>query len=201
MSILDERKLPANPMELFEDWLRAARDQGVDLPEAMALATADECGRPSARMVLLKAVSEDGLLFFTNYQSRKARELAANPRAALLFYWRLIHRQVRIEGRVEKVSREISQQYFEQRPFRSRIASWISPQSQPIPGREALAEAFEKLLRENSDAATRCPPHWGGYCLKPDYWEFWAGREDRLHDRVVYRLDPTGGWTRYRLAP
>ncbi|RMG65357.1 MAG: pyridoxamine 5'-phosphate oxidase, partial [Calditrichaeota bacterium] len=181
MERLNESSLPDNPLELFGQWLEAAQASGVDLPEAMVLATADEQGRPSARMVLLKGFSEQGLLFFTNYQSRKARELAANPRAALLFYWRVLHRQIRIEGRVEKASRETAEQYFRQRPLRSRVSAWISPQSRPVPDRKMLEGAFQQFLEKTPGKAAHCPPYWGGYWLKPEYWEFWLGHEDRLH--------------------
>ena len=157
-------------------------------------------GRPSARVVLLKGLDERGLVFYTNYDSRKGRELAANPRAALVFYWARLDRQVRIEGTVERTSREESESYFISRPLGSRLGAWASPQSRPIAGRGEL----ERLLREAGERfgeEVPLPESWGGYRVRPETVEFWQGRPSRLHDRLRYSLQPGGGWTIERLAP
>ena len=165
----------------------------------MTLATADASGVPSARVVLLKGYDERGFVFFTNYDSRKGRELAENPRAALLFFWPELERQVRIEGLVEQVAPEESDAYYRSRPLTSRIGAWASPQSEPIPGKAWLmARAAEMGLRHGLNPAR--PPHWGGYRLRPDVMEFWQGRPSRLHDRLHYRR-ADNAWERARLAP
>ena len=171
----------------------------VDMPEATALATATPDGRPSVRMVLLKGADERGFAFFTNYESRKGRELADNPRAALLFHWQPLGRQVRVEGGVERVDAAESEAYFRTRPLGSRLAAWASPQSRPLADRAELERLY-------ADAAERfgedvpLPPNWGGFRLVPDVYEFWQHGDDRLHDRVRYERDATG-WSRTRLAP
>ncbi|HEY3050720.1 MAG TPA: pyridoxamine 5'-phosphate oxidase [Gaiellaceae bacterium] len=186
-----------DPVALFNAWFAEAREAGVEVPEAMTLATADEHGRPSARMLLLKGADGRGFAFFTGYESRKGRELAENPRAALVFYWRPLGRQVRVEGTVRRLSAEESDEYWATRPVRSRAAAAASRQSEPIEGREQLEAEFEAQLA--LDDVPR-PPHWGGYVLEPESIELWQHREDRLHDRLRYRLEDAG-WAIERLAP
>jgi pyridoxamine 5'-phosphate oxidase len=198
---LDERDLAATPADQFRSWFADAREAEIPLAEAMTLATASPGGAPSARIVLLKGLDESGgFLFFTNYDSRKGRELAENPRAALVFHWQPLGRQVRIEGRVERVSPAESEAYFRTRPRDSRIGAWASPQSEPIDGREVLARRVEELERQYPTDDVPLPPFWGGYRLEPDAVEFWQHRESRLHDRLRY-LRAGDGWTVERLAP
>jgi len=192
---LEERHLDADPVAQLRAWLEEARAAGVELPEAMTLATATPDGVPSARMVLLKDTDRRGLSFFTNYESRKGVELAENPRAALVLYWHVLGRQVRAEGSVERLSEAESDAYFESRPPGSRRSAAVSPQSRVIGSREELEEAAEEL----GDDVTR-PASWGGYLLVPSLWEFWQHRVDRLHDRFRYRPGDAG-WVVERLAP
>jgi len=198
-SVLLESSLAASPLQQFSNWFDEAVKAGAVEPNAMTLATADAQGRPSARIVLLKGIDERGLVFFTNYQSRKGGELAAQPYASLLFFWPVLERQVRLEGRVEKVSPQESDRYYESRPLGSRIGAWVSPQSQPI-SREEL-EARTTQLTESLGEQPARPPHWGGYRLLPERVEFWQGRPSRLHDRLVYERDGQGHWQVSRLAP
>ncbi|HWL32883.1 MAG TPA: pyridoxamine 5'-phosphate oxidase [Gaiellaceae bacterium] len=196
---MEERDLDPDPLRQFGRWFEDARDAGLHAPEAMALATATVDGRPSARMVLLKAADERGFAFHTNYESRKGVELAANPQAALLFHWQRLGRQVRIEGRVERVTAEESEAYFHTRPVGSRLAAWASPQSRPLADRAELERLYaEAVERFGEDAPL--PPHWGGLRLVPDAYEFWQHGDDRLHDRIRYERDVTG-WAKIRLAP
>lgn len=197
---LDEAQAPAHPLALFQQWLDQALAVGVPEPTAMTLATVGEGGRPSTRIVLLKICDERGLAWFTNYDSRKGRELAAHPQAALQFHWVEQERQVRIEGTVEKTEPEVSDAYFRQRPPGSRIGAWASPQSAVIASRTELVDAAARRSAEFGDDPPR-PPHWGGYRLHPDSFEFWQGRPDRLHDRLRYRLEAGGRWVLERLAP
>ena len=192
---LDRRDLDADPVVQLGAWLEEARAAGVELPEAMTLATATPDGAPSARMVLLKDAGERGLSFFTNYESRKGLELAANPRAALLLYWHVLGRQVRVEGNVGRLPETESDAYFGSRPPGSRRSAAVSPQSRVIGTREEL----ERAAGELGDDVPR-PPGWGGYLLVPTLWEFWQHRVDRLHDRFRYRPDGDG-WIVERLAP
>jgi pyridoxamine 5'-phosphate oxidase len=198
---VEERDLDSDPIRQLDAWLAEAAAAGLVFPEAAALATADAAGRPSARMVLLKGVDEQGLCFYTNRESRKAGELAANPYAALVLYWQPLDRQVRVEGRVEQLDDEASLAYFRQRPHGSRLAAWASPQSQPIAGREELERRYaEAESRFAGEADVPLPPFWGGYRLVPDVVELWHGRQNRLHDRIRY--DRAGdAWRRARLAP
>jgi pyridoxamine 5'-phosphate oxidase len=198
---VEERDLDSDPIRQLDAWLAEAAAAGLVFPEAAALATADAAGRPSARMVLLKGVDEQGLCFYTNRESRKAGELAANPYAALVLYWQPLDRQVRVEGRVEQLDDEASLAYFRQRPLGSRLAAWASPQSQPIAGREELERRYaEAESRFAGEADVPLPPFWGGYRLVPDVVELWHGRQNRLHDRIRY--DRAGdAWRRARLAP
>ena len=198
---MDEQSLDSNPLRQFQHWYDEAEAGGVEVPEAVALATATPDGRPSARMVLLKRADERGFAFHTNYESRKGGELAANPRAALLFHWREPQgRQVRVEGAVERVSVEESDEYFRTRPPASRIAAWASPQSRPLADRAELERLFADAEARFRDQDVPLPPHWGGFVLVPDAYEFWQHGDDRLHDRVRYEREGDG-WRRFRLAP
>jgi pyridoxamine 5'-phosphate oxidase len=197
---MDEAALDSDPLRQFDLWFAAAGDAGVDVPEAMALATATADGRPSVRMVLLKRADERGFAFHTNYESRKGSELAANPQAALLFHWRPLGRQVRVEGRVERVSAEESEAYFRTRPHASRIAAWASPQSRPLADRAELERLYAAAAERYAGEEVPLPPHWGGFRLVPDAYEFWQHGDDRLHDRVRYGRDGDA-WSRTRLAP
>jgi pyridoxamine 5'-phosphate oxidase len=200
-SSLHEENLDPDPIRQFALWFDEATKCAVPEPNAMTLATCTIDGRPSARIVLLRGVDERGFAFFTNYQSRKARELDSNPWAALVFFWHDLERQVRVEGRVERVSAEESDVYFHGRPTSSRIGAWASPQSQVIPSREALEERFGDLENRFADGAISRPPNWGGYRLVPDTVEFWQGRPSRLHDRLRYTRRQHGDWLIERLAP
>lgn len=196
---LEPDDLPDDPLDALRHWLDEAAAAGMREPNAMGLATADERGRPSLRMVLLKEVAAEGLVFFTNYHSRKGRELAANPWAALCLWWDRLERQVRIEGPVERLAPERSDAYFRTRPLGSQLAAWASRQSQPRGDRAELVDRRE-AARSRFPGEVPRPPHWGGYLLMPETVEFWQGREDRLHDRVIYR--PQGrGWRTERLDP
>jgi pyridoxamine 5'-phosphate oxidase len=197
---LDETASHANPLQQFQHWLQQALDAQVPEPNAMTLATVGADGRPATRIVLIKGVDERGLTWFTNYDSRKGQELAANPWGALQFHWVELERVVRIEGRVEKVAAEESDAYFKSRPLDSRIGAWASPQSQVIGSRAVLVANAARYGAQFALHPPR-PPHWGGYRLQADRWEFWQGRKSRLHDRLRYRLDDTGAWLRERLAP
>jgi pyridoxamine 5'-phosphate oxidase len=188
-----------DPVALFREWFEEARAAGVEVPEVMTLATADADGRPSARMLLLKSADERGFTFFTGYESRKGRELAENPRGALVFYWRPLGRQVRVEGTVRRLSAEESDAYWATRPPRSRAAAAASPQSEPLESLEALETEAERLLAENGGEVPR-PERWGGYVLEPDTIELWQHRDDRLHDRTRYTR-AREGWHAERLAP
>lgn len=198
-SVLLESSLAASPLEQFSIWFDEAVKAGAIEPNAMTLATADAEGRPSARIVLLKGLDQRGMVFFTNYQSRKGCDLAARPYASLLFFWPELERQVRVEGRVEKIEAAESDHYFESRPLGSRIGAWASPQSQPIT-RDDL-EARTREFTESLGEQPARPPHWGGYRLLPERVEFWQGRPSRLHDRLVYQRDAQGHWQVSRLAP
>ena len=199
---LDEATVDRDPIRQFAAWYDAAVAAGVPEPEAMTLSTASPDGRPSARIVLLRGFDARGFCFFTNYTSRKGRELAANPHAALTFHWADLERQIRIEGRVERTTAAESDEYFRSRPSTSRIGAWSSPQSEVIAGRAALETLFATFREEHpDDAAIPRPPHWGGFRLVPERIEFWQGRPSRLHDRLVFRREASGGWTLERLAP
>ena len=196
----DEHNVDPNPVKQFRRWFDDAIASGMKLPEAMTLATATRDGKPSARVVLLKEVDDKGFVFYTNYQSAKARDLDTNPQAALVFYWPQFDRQVRVEGTVERTSPEESQAYFATRPRESQIGAWASPQSEVIAGRDALEWRVAELERLYCDREVACPQHWGGYRLTPEKIEFWKGRLGRLHDRIVYQRQGEG-WMISRLAP
>lgn len=197
---LDATHSAREPLPQFERWLHEALAAELPEPTAMTLATVGADGRPSTRLVLLKGCDAHGFVFYTNYQSRKARELAANPHAALQFHWVELERVVRIEGRVAMTSAEESDAYFRTRPLDSRIGAWASPQSQVIASRAVLVTEAARIGAKFLLHPPR-PPHWGGYRVVPDTFEFWQGRSSRLHDRLRYRLQPDGTWLRERLAP
>jgi pyridoxamine 5'-phosphate oxidase len=198
---LDEELIDPNPIRQFESWFNDAQAENLILPEATTLATATKDGRPSARLVLLKGLDDRGFVFYTNYKSQKARALDENPQASLVFYWPQLERQVRIEGTTTRVSPEESDAYFATRPRDSQIGALASPQSEVIANREVLEKRFDELQNSYRDRPVERPSHWGGYRLKPDRIEFWKGRPGRLHDRIVYELQPDGSWTIKRLAP
>ena len=197
---LSEEKAPADPIVQFRHWFdEALAAQALEV-NAMALATVSPDGEPSVRTVLLKAFGEAGFVFYTNYESAKARDLEANPRASLLFFWGELERQVRISGRVSRVTREETADYFQARPRESQIGAWVSPQSRVIPHRRVLEENFDSLAAQYEGEAVPVPPFWGGYRVAPEKIEFWQGRPSRLHDRLLYTMGEAG-WNRVRLAP
>lgn len=199
--VLIEQHADPNPFAQFQRWFQAAQDAGLSLPNAMTLATATREGRPSARFVLLKGFDEQGFVFFTNYESHKGRELTENPYAALVFYWDPLHRQVRISGSVTRISREESDRYFHSRPTGSQLSAAASRQSRVIPDRQALEKAYRELETRCEGTAIPLPPYWGGYRVAPDTIEFWQGRENRLHDRLLYMRRSDGTWQIERLSP
>ncbi len=198
---LDERTIDRDPITLFRRWFDEANASGSRLPDAMTLATATKDGKPSARVVLLKGVDGDGFVFYTNYLSQKAKELDENPRAALVLYWTILDRQVRVEGAVERVSAAESDEYFATRPRESQLGALASPQSEVIVGRDVLENRFRELDELYRDREVDRPEHWGGYRLKPERIEFWQNRAGRLHDRILYERQPDGSWSIKRLAP
>lgn len=197
---LPEPTADRDPIDLFAEWFEVARESSIILPESMVLATATPDAMPSARMVLLKGFGESGFTFFTNYGSRKANELDANPQAALAFHWEILQRQVRIEGTVEKISPEESAAYFSTRPESSKLGAWASRQSEPVSSRVELEEAVEAVKSKFQGLEVPLPSFWGGYRLSPERIEFWQGRVGRLHDRVVFARD-RDGWRTERLYP
>ncbi len=201
-SNLSEKNIKPDPFSQFNLWFKQNLKSDAIEPTAMTLATCTKKGRPSSRVVLLKGFNADiGFMFFTNYESKKAQELNENPHAAVLFYWPALERQVRIEGKVKKVSRAISAQYFQSRPRASQLGAWTSEQSKVIPHRPFLEHILKQLdAYFKDDAVLPLPPFWGGYTLRPTYFEFWQGRPDRLHDRIAYRL-VKGDWVMERIAP
>jgi pyridoxamine 5'-phosphate oxidase len=198
---LDEAQLDPDPIAQFTAWMSDAIAAGLHEPNAMLLATASPAAAPSARLVLLKGVDRDGFRFFTNYRSRKAEELAANPRCALVFPWHPLQRQVRVEGRAQRLSGADSAAYFASRPRGAQLGAWASPQSAPVPDRAFLESRYAQASeRWSDDAGVPLPPHWGGYRVAPESVEFWQGRASRMHDRLRYRRTPSG-WAVDRLAP
>ena len=198
---LTEQEINTDPVKQFDKWFKEALKASVPEPNAMTLATATSDGRPSARIVLLKGYTSDGFVFYTNYLSRKGKELTKNPLAALVFFWESLERQVRIEGTIEKLSREQSEAYFHSRPKGSQIGALASPQSQEISGREILDDKMQQLEAEYADKEVPKPSYWGGYIVKPRLIEFWQGRSSRLHDRIVYKKTDNKNWKIVRLAP
>jgi pyridoxamine 5'-phosphate oxidase len=196
---LDEADVAQDPLEQFTRWMQQAIDAQIPEPNAMTLATVSKENRPSTRPVLIKGCDERGIVWYTNYESKKARQISMNPWASLQFHWVELERVVRIEGKVEKVSTGESEAYYRSRPLDSRIAAWASPQSEVIPGRKALEERVEEFNQKFGENPP-LPPNWGGLRLVPERWEFWQGRKNRLHDRIVYRREK-GNWLRERLAP
>jgi pyridoxamine 5'-phosphate oxidase len=197
---LDEHSAASVPLQLFDQWLQQAMQASVPEPNAMTVATVGADARPSTRIVLIKGYDERGLVWYTNYDSRKGQELALHPWAALQFHWVELERVVRIEGPVKMVSTEESDAYYASRPLDSRLGAWASPQSQTIPSRTVLVTNAARAAAQHGLQPPR-PPHWGGYRLAPQRWEFWQGRKSRLHDRLLYRQDVDGHWIRERLAP
>ena len=193
--------LLGDPYEQFGLWFAAARAAGLAEPNAMTLATASPDGRPSARTVLLKGFDEHGFVFFTNYESRKGRELEANPRAALVIHWAPLERQVLVEGSVGRVSAEESDEYYASRPLGSRLGAWASPQGQEIESREVLEQRLADVTERFAGGHPPRPPYWGGFRLEPQAIEFWQGRPSRLHDRLRFERAPGGGWVTRRLSP
>ncbi|MBH25199.1 MAG: pyridoxamine 5'-phosphate oxidase [Myxococcales bacterium] len=200
---LEADELPTDPLDLFQAWFEDARDSEQVLePNAMAVATVSEEGAPSVRFVLLKSYDARGFVFYTNYTSRKGREVDATGRAALVFWWGALERQVRVEGKASRIAAEESDAYFEARPRGSRVGAWASPQSEEIASRDALKASFEAREEEFADKPIPRPPHWGGYRVELEVIEFWQGRSNRLHDRFVYRRAEDGAWEApRRLAP
>jgi pyridoxamine 5'-phosphate oxidase len=191
----------ADPLALFAKWFQAAREAGLFLPEAMTLATADTDGRPSARMVLLKQFDDEGFVFFTNFGSQKAAELDANPHAALVFHWGILERQVRIEGRAERLDEARATAYFRTRPRGSQLGAWASEQSRPLARRQDLEARYREADERFAGQGIPLPPFWGGYRIRPERMEFWQGRASRLHDRWVWQRDTGQSWTIERLYP
>lgn len=200
---LSKNEVSQNPYEQFKAWFEVAKNTPeIYESNAMTIASVSATGHPSTRTVLLKGIQENGLLFYTNYNSRKGKELAENPNISVLFYWGYLHQQIRIEGTVEKISPEKSTQYFQSRPKGSQIGAWASPQSQVIESRTILSEKLNELEKQYKDQAQLPrPEHWGGYLIQPRYWEFWQGQRNRLHDRICYTLGEEKSWKIERLAP
>lgn len=190
-----------SPFAQFENWFREAQKAQLEEPNAMCLATADDRGRPSTRIVLLKDFSEKGLTFYSNYESRKAAELESNPQVAANFLWLPLQRQVNVKGCVERISKTESLKYFLSRPFSSQLGAWASPQSKVITSRSILEAKLDQMKRKFTEGKVPLPDNWGGYRIVPESFEFWQGRCNRLHDRFIYRLNVSGQWLTERLAP
>ena len=198
---LSEKDVAPNPIDQFTRWWDDALNSEIEEVNAMTLATVTAEGFPSARIVLLKGYTEEGFVFFTNYESHKGKELAQNPRACLVFFWKALERQVRIEGNVEKIAAADSEAYFQSRPVGSRIGAWASPQSTVISGREVIENNVIELEKKYANTLIPRPEHWGGYIVKPVNIEFWQGRSSRLHDRILYTAQKDLSWKIERLAP
>jgi len=196
-----EKEVDANPVKQFETWWQQAIDSNIEEPNAMALSTSSISGKPSSRIVLLKGIKENGFVFYTNYDSRKGKEVEDNPFVSLLFFWEKLERQVRIEGKIKKTSSSESDEYFSSRPRESRIGAWSSPQSTVIENREMLQQNVEKYNQQFGKGNIPRPDHWGGYLVEPNSIEFWQGRPGRLHDRLQYSLTKNNVWVIDRLAP
>ena len=198
---LDESSVDGDPIRQFQAWFDQATEAGLPEPNAATVATATPEGRPSARVVLIRGFDERGFVFYTNYQSRKGREIEANPFASLAFFWQPMERQVRVEGPVVRASEAESDEYFRGRPTGSKLGAWVSNQSGVVPGREALESELEVIKRRFPTDEIPRPPHWGGFRIVPESIEFWQGRRSRLHDRLIYRRSAEGPWQVERLAP
>lgn len=200
LKVLDENSVNKNPFEQFSVWMNEAIEARIVDPNAMTLATADKSGIPSARIVLLKGIDDKGLTFFTNYNSKKGNDLLENPNASIVFFWKELERQVRVAGKVEKLSVKESEEYFKTRPVESQLGAWASKQSTEIPGRKFLENKFEEAKKKFGNENIPLPDFWGGFRILPERFEFWQGRISRLHDRVVYKREK-GSWEIARLAP
>lgn len=198
--MLDESSAGDDPLAFFGKWFAEAEAAKADEVNAMTLATADAQNRPHARIVLLKGLDEEGFIFFTNYNSAKGLQINENPNVALVFFWKELERQVRIEGKIEKVRPEISDQYFQSRPDDSKLGAWSSPQSQVITSRKAIEDSFLSYQQKFTSSIPR-PDHWGGYRVVPHMIEFWQGRSNRMHDRIIFSREVGNGWLKQRLAP
>lgn len=201
LQTLSEKDVADHPIRQFDKWWEQAINSNIDEVNAMTLATVGNHGQPSARIVLLKGYDENGFVFFTNYNSRKGQELQNNNKACLVFFWKELERQIRIEGNIEKINAKDSDAYFASRPTLSKIGAWASPQSESVSSRTFLEERLSEMENHFKEKEIQRPEHWGGYCLLPNYIEFWQGREGRLHDRINYSLDEEGKWNIGRLAP
>jgi pyridoxamine 5'-phosphate oxidase len=199
--VLDEKSVDKNPVHQFRKWMEDALDKQVPEANAMILATADKLGKPSVRTVLLRDFSERGFVFYTNYNSRKGKEIEENPQGSMLFFWPVLQRQVRIDGRLEKTDPASSELYFKSRPQGNQVAAWISPQSAEIESKYFLEENYKSFEKKFQNKPIPYPEFWGGYCLKPERFEFWQGQLNRLHDRIQYSLEGNDEWKIVRLAP
>ncbi len=197
---LNETSVDKNPFIQFTKWYESILNSKLNEPTAMMLSTTDVSGNPSARIVLLKEIDNSGFVFYTNYGSRKGKDMKENPKAALTFFWDEVRRQIRIEGRIQKIRREISKEYFSTRPRESQIGAWVSAQSSVIPNRELLENKYIELKEKFGNKDIPLPDFWGGYRLIPNYFEFWQGRENRLHDRICYKKE-NNEWKIFRIAP
>jgi pyridoxamine 5'-phosphate oxidase len=197
---LNEEETSADAISQFKTWFQEALNAKVNEPNAMTLATSTPDGKPSARIVLLKGVTDDGFVFFTNYESAKGLEIEQNPHVALVFFWHELERQVRIEGVAGKTSQEVSEQYFHSRPFKSQVSAIVSPQSKIIKNKSELMEEVKRMEEKFESGVVPLPGYWGGFIVKPSAIEFWQGRENRFHDRIKY-IRKDSGWERFRLAP
>lgn len=198
---LDENEMHADPIVEFDDWFQQAIKLELEMPNAMVLATVTSAGKPAARYVLLKSFDEHGFVFFSHSVSDKGRQITGNPHAALVFYWSPIHRQVRVEGRVAMVSEKEADEYFASRPYGSRVSVWVADQSAVVESREFMEQRMQQLEQQYAEDNVPRPDTWVGYRVIPESIEFWQGRENRLHDRVLYQKNESGSWTRSRLAP
>lgn len=198
---LDEKDVPDNPFELFTAWMKQALEEGISEPQAMTLATCDAEGKPSARIVYLREFENHAFYFYGNYASRKGKQLKENPRAALLFFWPQLERQIRLEGRVELAPEEMADAYFGNRPYESKLGAWASRQSALLENRRMLDEQMEAYREKFKNGVVPRPEWWGGWVLKADYYEFWQGRKSRLHDRICYKPEGTDAWKKFRIYP